>query len=96
MTKEEAIALANTGWWKNQPPEAIVSFQLFEERLCMDWADFQEAVSKCLHRPVWTHEFARGNADALQREFLNEKAAPTFEEICALIPEVKRIVIIQP
>ena len=93
MTKQEAIALANSGWWKDASPEAIVSFQLFEERLCMDFGAFHEAVTKCLGRPVWTHEFA---GDRLKKEFLHEKEPPTFDEILALIPEGKRVLFVKP
>lgn len=91
MTRKQAKALAETGWWKNRTPEDIVSFQLFEERLCMDFGEFHLAVEKALGRPVWTHEFAY--ADELKKEFLKEKPAPTFDEILNLIPEAKRIVL---
>jgi hypothetical protein len=92
MTREQAIELAETGWWKDRKPEDIVSFQLFEEKLCMDFGDFQMAVEKVLGHPVWTHEFAY--PDSLRKEFLKERPAPTFSEILAIIPEAKRIVIV--
>jgi len=93
MTKEAAIRLAESGWWREICPEGIVSFQLFEDRLCMDFGDFHQAVEKVLGRPVFTHEFAF--AEKLQKEFLREKPAPTFEEILQLIPENKRILFIE-
>ena len=58
LTKDEAIALAESGWWKDKEPREIVRFQLFEDRLSMDFSAFHEAVEKALGRPVWTHEFA--------------------------------------
>jgi len=58
MTKEEALALYDTGWWKDVTPEKIVEFQLYEERLCMPFDKFQAAMEKVLDRPVFTHEFA--------------------------------------
>lgn len=91
LTKEQAVKLAESGWWKDKTPEQIVRFQLFEERLCMDWAPFQMAVEKVLGRSVWTHEFARW--DDLKKEYLGAKAAPTFDEILDQIPEAKRIVV---
>lgn len=91
MTKEQAVALAETEWWKGQSAHDIVMFQLFEERLCMDFGDFHEAMEQALHRPVWSHEFAF--ADNLKREFLGDRPAPTMEEIINLIPEDKRIIL---
>ena len=88
MDREEAIALAETGWWKNETPEAIVAFQLWEEKLCMDFGDFHLAVEKASGRPVFTHEFAF--AENLKQEFLGKKPRPTFGEILNLIPEEKR------
>lgn len=93
MTKEHAIALYESGWWKDKSPHSICMFQLFEERLCMPFGDYQMAVEKALGRPVWTHEFGSAGTEQLRKEFLGERAAPTFEEICGLIPEAKRIVV---
>lgn len=91
MNKEQAIALAETGWWKNKTARQICMFQLFEPLLCMPFGDFHKAVEGALNRPVWTHEFA--GMDSLKKEFLGERAAPTMQEIVELIPEAKRIVL---
>ena len=93
MTKEQAIAMYDSGWWKDKTAKAIVTFQLFEERLCMPFGDFHEAVEKALGRSVWTHEFGLA-ADGLKKEFLGEKKPPTMEQIINLIPEAKRILVI--
>jgi len=58
MTKEEAVSLYNSGWWKDKTPEETAEFQLNEEKLCCPFEVFHEAVEKYLGRPVWTHEFA--------------------------------------
>jgi len=58
MTREEAVAMAATGWWKGKPAAEVALFQLQEERLCMDFSDFHAAVEEALGFPVWTHEFA--------------------------------------
>lgn len=92
MTKEQAIALHDTGWWKNKTPEQIVRFQLFEPLLCMPFNDFHWAVEKALGRAIWTHEFGL-NYDGLKKEFLGEKPAPTMQEILEMIPEAKRIIV---
>ena len=86
MTKEEAIAKAESGWWKTATPREIVAFQLYEDRLCMPFADYQQAVETVLGRGVWTHEFAapqylRAEFESGQRETLNpletlERVAP--------------------
>lgn len=93
MTKEQAIALARTNWWKGLPACDIVMVQLFEEKLCMDFSDFHKAVGDALGRPVWTHEFASSNVENLKKEFLGERSAPTMEEIINLIPADKRVII---
>lgn len=91
MTRKQAIALYKIGWWKTKTPEEIAAFQLFEERLCMPFELFHEAVEKALGRPVWTHEF--GSKGGLREEFRGKKAKHSMQEIIELIPEEKRIVI---
>jgi hypothetical protein len=91
MTEEQAIALYDSGWWKDKTARQIVMFQLFEDRLCMPFGEFQKAVEEALGRPVWTHEF--GSRGGLEKEFLGDKPRPTMEEILAIIPEDKRILI---
>ena len=92
LTKEQAIALADSEFWKPLSHMERAMFQLFEERLCMPFDVFQEAVEKTLQRPVFTHEFGL-NLDGLKRELLGEKQPPTLDEILALIPEDKRLLI---
>jgi hypothetical protein len=93
MTKEQAIALSESGWWKPLSHRERAMFQMFEERLCMPFDVFHEAVEKALGRPVFTHEFGL-NADGLKKELLGEQPAPTRDEIWNLIPADKRILVI--
>jgi hypothetical protein len=93
MTKDEAVALAETGWWKNRTPREIVSFQLFEPKLCMDFGDFQLALEKALGRPVFTHELGL-NYEGIKKEFLGKAEPPTMQEILEMIPEAKRILVV--
>ena len=58
MKKDEAIRLANGGWWRDKTPQEIAEFQLAEDKLCMPFDEFHKAVETWLGRPVWTHEFA--------------------------------------
>lgn len=91
LTEQQAIAIHDSEIWKDWTPEEIVKFQLFTPRLCMPFDVFQTAVETVLNRPVWTHEFAY--YENLQKEYLGEKKAPTFDEIVNMVPEEKRIII---
>jgi hypothetical protein len=90
--REAAIKLAQTGWWKGKSPEQICDVQLFTEELCMPFGDFHEAVEKALGRPVFTHEFGL-NYDGIVRQYLGDEAAPTMDDILALLPADKTIVL---
>lgn len=91
LTREQAIKIAESEIWKDMTDDQKVKFQLFEERLCMPFAEFHGAVERVLGRSVWTHEFAAW--DSLKKEYLGEKPAPTFEEIMNQIPAEKRLLI---
>lgn len=92
LTKEQAIKLFESKQYENWTSYEIVRFQLFQDHLCMPFDKFHEAMEKELGRSVWTHEFGL-NLDGIKEEFLGTKEPPTFEEICDLIPEEKRIII---
>ena len=91
LTTEQAIAMADSGVWKEWTAEQVVRFQLFQEKLCMDFSHFHKCMQDVLGRPVWTHEFAF--RDELVNEYLGAKETPSFEHILNLIPEEKRLVI---
>lgn len=91
LTKEQAIAMFNSKIYESWTHEQIVRFQLFQDRLCMPFEKFHEAVESVFGRPVFTHEFA--NHDNMMQEYLGTKPAPTFQEILDLIPQEKRIII---
>jgi len=93
MTKEEAIQLAKSDFWKHLDSREIVEFQIYEEKLCMPWEVFHKAVNEVLGRPVYTHEFASSNINNLRMELMGEKTPPSIQEIMELIPEEKRIII---
>ena len=94
LTTKQAIALANSNVWKKWTDEQIVRFQLFQEKLCMDFNRFHEAMEKVLGRPVFTHEFGL-NYSGLVEEYLGTKPKPSFEEIINLIPKEKQLIIIE-
>lgn len=92
LTEEQAMKLYNTKFWEELTYEQRARFQLFEDRLCMPFDVFHEAIEKALGRPVWTHEFGL-NHNGLKAELLGEAEAPTMEEIIGLIPPEKLIVL---
>lgn len=57
----------------------------------MSFGKFHDGMEKLLGRGVWTHEFA--DMERLRAEAEGRAVKPTFEQILALIPEEKRIVI---
>ena len=72
LTREQAIAFYDEGAWKQMNHETRAKFQLEQDRLCMPFDVFQEAVQHTLGRPVFTHEFA--NRDFLIAQV--KKATP--------------------
>lgn len=92
MTRDEAISLYDSEFWLEMTHEEIAKFQLFEDRLCMPFGIFHEAVNRTLNRHVLTHEFST-NSDGLKKELLGEQEPPSFEDIINMIPESKRIIV---
>ena len=92
MNKQQSIKLYKTKFWKDLTNREIVKFQLFEDKLCMPFGVFHEAMEKVLKRPIWTHEFGL-NHKGLKKEFLGKQKPPTMKEIIELIPEEKRIIV---
>ena len=92
VSTEEAIALAEAKFYETLSANEIVDFQLFQRKLCMPFGVFHKNVEEMFKRPVYTHEFA--NQEALQKEYLGEAPAPTFEQIINMIPADKRILIV--
>jgi len=43
LTKEQAIALAKSGFWESMSYRDRAMFQMFEDRLCMPFDVFHEA-----------------------------------------------------
>lgn len=91
VTKEQAIAIAESNIWKEWNSEQTVRFQLFQKRLCMDFSHFHGCVEDVLGRSVFTHEFA--DRDNLVLEYLGEKEIPTFNDIMNSISVEKRLLI---
>lgn len=94
MTREQAVALHDSKFWEPMTLRERAMFQMFEERLCMPFDVFQEAVEATLGRPVFTHEFASvDRPGGLKAELMGGAPAPTLDQILALIPADKRVLI---
>lgn len=93
MNKEQAIQLYNSKFWEPMSYRDRAIFQLWEDKLCMPFNVFHEAMEKALGRPVFTHEFGL-NRDGLKKELLGEAPTPSLEDIINLIPEDKRLIVI--
>lgn len=93
ITREHAIALAESEFWRDMNYRERAEFQLFTDKLCMPFDVFHEAIEKTLGRPVFTHEFGLDH-DGLKRELMGERAAPSFDEIIGLIPADKRVILV--
>lgn len=92
LTKEQAIAFVDAKMYELMDDHQKVNFQLFQERLCMPFDVFHEAITKVLGRPVYIHEFGL-DYDSLVSEFLGDKKVPSLEDIMNLIPSEKRILV---
>ncbi len=92
LTREQAIALAESKFYETMTHREIALFQMFEERLCMPFSVFHEALEKALGRPVWTHEIGI-NHEGLKAELLGQAPAPSFDDILNLIPAEKRLIV---
>lgn len=93
LTKEQALAFYENKCYEKMDYHQRAEFQIDQDRLCMPFDVFHEAIEKALGRPVYTHEFGF-NREGLRKELLGEKEPPTFDDIINMIPENKRCVLI--
>jgi hypothetical protein len=93
LTKDQAIAFHDSEAWKVMAANNLAVFQMHQDMLCMPFGVFHKAVEETLGRPVWTHEFGL-NRDGLLRELEGKITPPTFDEILAMLPAEKTIVLI--
>jgi len=91
FTKKQAIAIAESGEWKDWTDDEIVRIGLFQDKLCVPFRELHRAIKSVLGRSVFSHEFAY--KDRIIDEYQRERPAPTFEEIVNLIPEEKRMIV---
>jgi len=92
LTKEQAIEFAKSEAWKDMSYRQRAEFQICQDKLCMPFNIFHEALEETLNRSVYTHELGLNYA-GLMAELFEGKEPPTFQEIMEMIPAEKRIII---
>ncbi len=93
MTKDQAVQMFDSGWWKQKTSHEIVKFQLYEDRLCMPFSEFHKAVEVVLGRSVWTHEFGL-NHDGLKAEFEGKRGPASMSEIIGQLEQTGKPIVI--
>ncbi len=93
LTKDQAMALYESGFWRDMTPRQIAEFQMSQELLCVPFDVFHKAIEETLGRSVWTHEFGSLGIVGLRAELFDGKPAPSLTDIINLIPEEKRIIV---
>lgn len=92
LTEQEAINFYNNKLYEKMSEKERAIFQMEQDRLCMPFPMFHEALEHTLGRPVYTHEFAL-NREGLRKELNGEAEPPTFQEILDLIPKDKQVIV---
>jgi len=92
LSKEQAMAFAKNKLYTAMTDRKKAEFQLLQDRLCMPFSVFHEAIEATLERPVYTHEFGL-NREGLLDELCGEGHASTLEEIINMIPAEKQIIV---
>lgn len=93
LTKEEAITLFESGIWKEWTDIKLAWFQLNQNKVCVEWSRFAEAIEAVLGRSVYTHEFGL-NKQGLIDEFMGIVSPPSIDDIIAMIPVGKELIVI--
>jgi len=71
LNEKEALSFFDNSMWKEMSFIERARFQIYQDRLCMPFGIFHEAVEKSLARPVFDIELAL-NRDGIKKE-LEEK-----------------------
>lgn len=92
LTKEQAISFSESKAYEGMSHEKIAEFQINQDKICMPFEVFHEAVEKTIGRPVYTHEFGM-NLKGIKAEIMEGREPPSFDDIIGLIPRDKLIVV---
>jgi len=93
LTEEQAIAFGENNLWEELSLEERAKFQMSQEKLCMPFDKFHEAIEKTLGRSVFTHEFGL-NPDGIKKELFEGGEPPSLKDIIEMIPEEKRAILV--
>lgn len=93
LTKEQALAFAENKLYEYLTKRQIAEFQLEQDRLCMPFDVFHEAIEKTLNRPVFTHEFGLSR-ERLYNEVFGSRKRPELHDILKSIPQDKLCLLI--
>ena len=89
LTREQALALYDTSFWENLAYVECARFQLSEERLCMPFDVFLEAVERALGRRVSVGEIIESRR--LLSELSGDRRPMDVDELLSMLPADKRI-----
>ena len=79
LTKHQAKKCLENDMSKNWTAKQIVSFQLYQDYLCMPFKRFHNCLDEVLGRPVKIHELVF--SQNLHDEFENKVGSMNFQEI---------------
>lgn len=85
--KECGRMLYHSGWWQGLSAKEVALFQLTTVELCLPMAEFYRVLEEALGREVFTCEFEFSSS--LIAELEGKQAAPTRQEVLALMPAEK-------
>lgn len=88
LTEEQAIELAQSGAWEDMTVRERAEFQIVQDRLCMPFAIFHEAVEEVVGRPVQSIEFGI-NRDGLREEIFNGGSPLSFDDLIDRVIELR-------
>lgn len=91
LTREQALALYDSSFWESLAYVERARFQLSEERLCMPFDVFIEAVERALGRSVRVGEIL--DSRKLLVELTGERQPLEVDELLSLLPADKRILL---
>lgn len=92
MTEAQAQALFASRFWGRLSARDRAFFQIHEERLCMPFAVFRDALEEALGHPVFDATLVV-HLEGLRAELRGGAPAPTSAEILAMIPADVRLAV---
>lgn len=95
FTEEEAVGFAEGKRWEPLTMRERAELQLAQRRICMPLSVFHEALEATLGRSVQILEIM-ASRDRLRRELAGDVPPPSLEDILALAPKDKPLIVVAP